>query len=234
MKIAVFNVAAVAMLISGHSAESQTSARNPQLPSCAEDLSALASKLYDDYAGFRLEVKGERRTSYEAMFNAARARAEKTTAADCYPVLDHYIAWFDDPHLFIYQNDAIDSANARRLARDVRRIDMTEDKARALFASRGRQGDPIEGIWYDRKLRVAIIPQSRRKRGKLRRHHSSAGHRELAGRRRARNVQTPPRRLLRGLGGEPRLFSRPPRWADLQAPASQACPNAMGQSLPGC
>ena len=91
------------------------------------------------------------------MLTSLETRARATASTDCLPVLRDYIAWFEDPHLFIYQNSTIDSAETARRARSVRTLNTSEALARDYFTKQGRSLDPIEGIWYDRDLRVAIM-----------------------------------------------------------------------------
>ncbi|HEY7894911.1 MAG TPA: S41 family peptidase [Gemmatimonadaceae bacterium] len=129
-------------------------------PSCSADLAALDQKLHQDYAGYTLELHGERLRQYTAMKSALQARAAHTVGDACYFVLRDFTDWFDDPHLFIYQFADIDSAESSRRKASVARRALTEESARAYFTRRGARLDPIEGIWYDRGLRVAIVPDS--------------------------------------------------------------------------
>jgi hypothetical protein len=128
--------------------------------SCAEDLSLLERKMQLDYAGYALELHGQRLRDFTAMKTAAQLRAYTTRGNACYFVLRDFVDWFDDPHLFLYERAAIDSAETRRRAAAVERRSISEADARRYFQSRGARLDPIEGIWYDRGLRVAIVPDS--------------------------------------------------------------------------
>ncbi|HEY2375233.1 MAG TPA: hypothetical protein VGH98_04605 [Gemmatimonadaceae bacterium] len=148
-------IALAATLVAGRS-------REPQL-SCATDLALLERKLHLDYAGYTLELRGDRLRAFAAMKAAAQARADTTTGDACYFVLRDFVAWFDDPHLFVYENPALDSAESARRAAAVERRNVTEESARAYFRAHARTLDPIEGIWYDRGLRVAIVPDSARR-----------------------------------------------------------------------
>lgn len=150
-------------LLSG-SVEAQT-----PLPGCRVSLDRLDQKLVADYAGFTLEIRGDRRTAYDAMLADLRTRA---TAADtlpdlCLGVLQRYIAWFDDPHLFLYQSARLDTAEAarRRAAVVVLPFDSLAFLARMGRSERGR--DPIEGVWYDGRLRVAVLPDGDRRQGRF-------------------------------------------------------------------
>ena len=116
-----------------------------------------------DYAGYTLELRGDRLRAFAAMKAAAQARADTTSSDACYVVLRDFVDWFDDPHLFIFQNPALDSAETMRRAAAVERRGVTGESARAYFRARPGALDPIEGIWYDRGLRVAILPDSTRR-----------------------------------------------------------------------
>ena len=130
--------------------------------SCATDLSLLERKMHLDYAGYTMELRGQHLRDFAAMKAAAQARADSTRGDACYFVLRDFVDWFDDPHLFLYERAAIDSAETARRAGRVERHAISEPDARRYFRSRGARLDLIEGIWYDRGLRVAIIPDSGR------------------------------------------------------------------------
>ena len=73
------------------------------LPSCSTDLDRLEHKLQQDYAGYTLELRGERLSRFAAMKTAAQKQAAKTKGDDCFFVLRDFVEWFADPHLFVYQ-----------------------------------------------------------------------------------------------------------------------------------
>lgn len=131
-------------------------------PSCATDLSLLERKMHLDYAGYTLELRGQRLRDFASMKAAAQTRADSTRGDACYFVLRDFVDWFDDPHLLVYQDSPIDSAETARRAATVERRAISEAAARAYFQRRRARLDPIEGIWYDRGLRVAILPDSAR------------------------------------------------------------------------
>ncbi len=131
-------------------------------PSCATDLDLLDRKIHQNYAGYELELRGARLTSFAAMKAAAQDRARRTSGDACFYVLRDFVAWFNDPHLFVFQSTRLDTAETARRAQAVDRRATTEAQARAYYARRGDKLDPIEGIWYDRGLRVAIVPDSAR------------------------------------------------------------------------
>jgi hypothetical protein len=154
-------IAAVLIAGSGIRIQSVPLPADSTLP-CATDLALLERKIHLDYAGYALELRGPRLRAFAAMKDSARARADTTRGDACYFVLRDFVAWFDDPHLFLYESASLDTAEATRRASRVERRTVSEESARAYFARRGAALDPIEGIWYDRGLRVAVVPDSAR------------------------------------------------------------------------
>lgn len=128
--------------------------------SCSTTLALLERKMQLDYAGYTLELRGDRLTRFAAMKSALQARADRTRGDDCYFVLRDFVEWFDDPHLFVYQSTRLDTAETTRRAATIERRNVTEASARDYYRRRGARLDPIEGIWYDRGVRVAIVPDS--------------------------------------------------------------------------
>ena len=135
--------------------------------SCATNLALLERKMMLDYAGYTLELRGDRLTRFAAMKRAVQQRADRATGDDCYFVLRDFAEWFDDPHLFVYQSMRLDTAETARRAAAIERRNLTEAGARAYYRRRGAQLDPIEGIWYDRGMRVAVVPDSARGAGRF-------------------------------------------------------------------
>lgn len=127
-------------------------------PDCAQLLAGFKEKIEENYAGFHLEVKDGRRDAYDATFRRLASRASTTSRDDCYIVLDDFVRWFEDPHLFVFQSTRLDSAEARRRTQNVRVTDVTERSVRARLSA-ATNVDPIEGIWNDgRGLRLAVVP----------------------------------------------------------------------------
>jgi hypothetical protein len=91
------------------------------------------------------------------MLPSLRARAAAARGDDCYFVLRDFVAWFEDPHLFVFQSTRLDTAETARRARVVEVREIDEARVRQhLLRDRARL-DPIEGVWYDGPLRVAVL-----------------------------------------------------------------------------
>jgi hypothetical protein len=123
-------------------------------------LALLERKMHLDYAGYTLELRGDRLMQFATMKRALQERADRTRGDDCYFVLRDFVEWFDDPHLFVFQSTRLDTAETARRAATVERRNLTEPAARDYYRRRGTRLDPIEGIWYDRGMRVAVVPDS--------------------------------------------------------------------------
>ena len=154
-----------AALVAGHAPQSPQSPQSPTPPSCADDIGFLQAKIQANYAGFLLEVTGAKRRAFDRMIAGVRTRAARDPAADCLPLLRQVTNWFEDPHLFIFESTRIDTAESGRRARAVAMSDMDEGKARAYYARQASHLDPIEGIWYDGPLRMAVVPVPQAGRG---------------------------------------------------------------------
>ncbi|MEO8030184.1 MAG: S41 family peptidase [Gemmatimonadota bacterium] len=129
------------------------------LLSCPEVFEAAARTLEADYAGYLLEIK-PRPERYRREVGLLRSRAARSQGDACFFVLRDFVAWFHDPHLFIYQHSTIDSAEASRRTSAVRVVSTDESAARAYYDRKRRDLDPLEGIWSDGALRVAVLPDS--------------------------------------------------------------------------
>ncbi len=135
-----------------------TDARGQAAATCALTLDSLDAKLRQHYAGFLLEVRGARRSSYDSLRAAAAADAAAQPLERCFPTLQRFVQWFDDPHLFVFQSQAFDSLGASARRASMRRLPIDEAAARRALDARAAARDPIEGIWYDGASRYAVLP----------------------------------------------------------------------------
>ncbi len=133
----------------------EAAARPPA--TCRVTLDSLDARLRQNYAGFLLEVNGDRRRAYDAMLRRLERRADSTALSACYPILAAYASWYDDPHLFVFQSQQTDSVIAGRRRAALRRIALTEADVRASLAAAATTSDPIEGVWYDGPLRIGVV-----------------------------------------------------------------------------
>jgi hypothetical protein len=128
------------------------------LPSCRTTLDSLDAAARQNYAGYRLEVVGERQADYGRMLQRMSRRADSTALADCHPVLAAYTAWYADPHLFVFQSQTVAPATAAQRAASLRHVAISEEAVRTRLMAAGVHPDALEGIWYDGGLRIAVMP----------------------------------------------------------------------------
>ena len=148
-------VLAVLVALPSHSVGAQGTAAAS--PTCRTSLDSIDARVRQNYAGFVLEVRGERRRAYDTMLRRLARAADTTSLDSCFPVLRSYASWYDDPHLFVFQRQSTDSLAAARRAASLRRLPLSEPDVRASLGSAGRTLDPIEGIWYEGPLRLAVV-----------------------------------------------------------------------------
>lgn len=132
-----------------------------QPPSCGVAIDSLSSRVRQNYAGFILEVNGARAREHARMLGALRSRASKVPFNSCLPVLEAYTAWFADPHLFIFQNVSGDSAGNRARQAAIELRPTTDSAVRTSLAR--RRPDPIEGVWFDEGMRIAVVRDTARR-----------------------------------------------------------------------
>lgn len=147
-----------AFLTLGMSAPAVAMAQPAPCP-CLTDFEDLVAKVETNYLGFHMDPPSDP-AAYAARKAAFRARAEVATGDDCVWLLQEWVAGFQDGHLFIVDGHRPNAEETTASAKE--RTATRRDPAAVeawLRANRGRL-DPLEGVWYDRGYRVAIIRDS--------------------------------------------------------------------------
>jgi hypothetical protein len=139
--------------------------------SCPELLDALATKIEANYPGYHLEVKGHpREDDYRRHRSAMRVAAESAGAGiDCLRILQAYVVWFEDGHIFVGGRPRVSTAEDTARLRDAApRVAWTETDVLHYLESRLVAGtnerpnglDAVEGIWLDPAgLKIAVVRQ---------------------------------------------------------------------------
>jgi hypothetical protein len=141
-------------------------ALHAQPPStCGETADSLVAFVGRNYIAPRMDTTADG--------PAAALRRAPTSAAGrrldplpCYLALREWVEEFRDGHLFLLESTRLDSAESARRAASVRRLAVDQVALRRRLARPGPR-DPVEGIWYDRGLRVAVVPDPVGPRGAL-------------------------------------------------------------------
>ncbi|HEX6307516.1 MAG TPA: S41 family peptidase [Longimicrobiales bacterium] len=115
-------------------------------------LDALTTRVESNYPGYHLEVRGrDREPEYVAHRSALRQRAATTAIGlDCTALLQQYVAWFGDGHLFVGGRPPVSTAeDSVRLRAAAPRVSDTEARIIDYIDTERNHLDPVEGIWMD-------------------------------------------------------------------------------------
>src|SRR5215467_1075543 len=72
-----------------------------QTCSCSQMLTALISKTETDYAGYIHKVKEQDSAQYIKLREELKRKSAGISFTDCYSVLNSYVEFFKDGHLFV-------------------------------------------------------------------------------------------------------------------------------------
>lgn len=115
---------------------------------CNSLLGDVISKIEASYLAYHIEFKGKRDAEYNSHVNNFKKQAAKTSVDKCVPLLQNFVAFFRDGHLFIGQNPKLTDAQAADLKAKAEKIARSEDDIKAYFTKNASKLDPIEGLWY--------------------------------------------------------------------------------------
>ena len=126
--------------------------------SCRQDLDSLASRIEQNYIGFRFEVaKSPRESAYRAFVKQLQDRAAATGETDCIFLLRELSGWFHDGHVFVIHAPQLSAAQTDSLAAAAERRPLTEEQLRTDLTARAGRLDPIEGIWFTPGYRLGVV-----------------------------------------------------------------------------
>jgi len=127
-----------------------------QTCSCRQVLDSLIKKTESNYAGYIHKVKEPGDGPYRKFVKELQAKAGSTSYIDCYNLLESYVAFFKDGHLYIYESAPATAAQADSLRALVKHYEVPADYAQQLLKNTRR--DSIEGIWNDAlNEQIAIV-----------------------------------------------------------------------------
>ncbi len=126
---------------------------------CRVAFDDLVRKVEADYVGYHLGIRGRRDAEYRRHVRSLAARAARAAPDDCVRVLQDFVRFFRDGHLFVGQWPETDEAERARLASAAERTRFrTEADIRRELDRRAGRLDPIEGVWYAKDgSRVGVV-----------------------------------------------------------------------------
>lgn len=119
---------------------------------CATALDRAVADVETDYAGYLIKVDADRREAYDRFKAILKADAAGAGPDRCKEVLDTYAAFFQDHHLFVLRGGDSAGGLGGKTARA-----WTEAEARAEIDRHRERLDPMEGLWYSREGRYAVL-----------------------------------------------------------------------------
>jgi hypothetical protein len=150
---------ALVSIVAWRAGNAQEPARAQAPCDCRADLDTLGAKLERNYIAWHLEVvRTPREAEYRQLLQRLQARAAGADDAACLFLLRELTDWFNDGHLFVFELPPVAPELAARLAAATESRPVSESAVRADLLRRARTRDPIEGIWFARGYRVAIVP----------------------------------------------------------------------------
>lgn len=121
---------------------------------CAAALDGAVAGVEADYAGFLHKVDAGRREAYDRFKALLKSDAAGAGPDRCKEVLDAYAAFFQDHHLFVMRGDKAGEPGPKA-ARP-----WTEAEARAEIDRHRERLDSVEGLWYARGGRYAVLHEA--------------------------------------------------------------------------
>lgn len=128
---------------------------------CPDLLRALTTKVETNYPGYHVEVRGKPREEAYLRHKAAMSGAAEGTSVglECLALLQEYVAWFEEGHLFVGGRQRIaDAADSARIRAAAPRMELQEMEIHRHLGTAPRL-DPAEGIWIDPAGQLlAVVP----------------------------------------------------------------------------
>jgi len=124
--------------------------------SCHELLDSLIKKVETDYAGYIHKVKEPGNKSYENFKKEIKTKSGNVAFIDCYGILDEYVKFFHDGHLFIIEFPNPSQAQSDSLQLLIKHMPVPANYTDAL--TKKTEKDSVEGIWGDTfNQQIAIV-----------------------------------------------------------------------------
>jgi len=132
---------------------------------CGAIFNNLVSKIEANYVGYHLAIRGKRTAEYQSYTEALTKRAQSTSPDQCIFVLQDFVKFFRDGHMFINESPKLDEDDITRLAAAAEQTGMREENIRSYLDAHSGHLDPIEGVWYAKEgYRIGIVRDDKTKR----------------------------------------------------------------------
>jgi len=125
---------------------------------CLTIFNSLISKVESNYVGYHLAVAGKRDAQYRSLTEALRKRAQDTSSENCVFVLQDFVRFFRDGHMFINETPKLTDEDTARLTATAEQTGRKEEDIRHYLDANSAHLDPIEGVWFAKDgYRIGIM-----------------------------------------------------------------------------
>lgn len=123
---------------------------------CSTMLESLITKTESNYAGFIHKVKEQDSTSYVKLKAQVRKEAIPISFDNCFSILDRYVSFFKDGHLFVFESPASPTPKqSDSIALQLLRYATPTQFEKAINPQ--KNVDAIVGTWQNTDYKMAVI-----------------------------------------------------------------------------
>jgi hypothetical protein len=137
---------------------------------CSLNFDEIYQKTEDNYAGWNDKVTSKNRKKFDALTDETKKKVAKIDEAEaCYHVINDWLAFFEDGHLFInIQSPFVKPESPKDIvkrASKVSTVDFKNEQAFTNYLDKNGFKAEVEGIWEtdDKNYRVGIVASNRKK-----------------------------------------------------------------------
>lgn len=136
------------LICSFNTVKAQTNQTNSSCV-CLDVFNRAVSKIESNYAAYHLEIRGKRDAEYRRFVKEMKQKARRASTVDCIFVLQDFVRFFRDGHLFVQEDPKLTDEDVSRLTEAAEQTGRTETEIRRYLDANKNRLDPIEGIWYN-------------------------------------------------------------------------------------
>lgn len=134
---------------------------NAQDCQCSQMLNEIIELTENNYSLFQLKIDDENKKLYNTLKSTVINQAKAKDVDSCQEILDTYIYFFNDGHLWVKATSKENSSNLAKY-KESTKIDST--KAMKLLATENL--DSVEGIWENLNYKIAIVKNQNEERNR--------------------------------------------------------------------
>lgn len=127
---------------------------------CINSLKYTLNKIEKNYIGYKYKITPENKSSFIKITDSLLTAAKNTDLINCSSLIQKWLDFFKDEHVYIYVNY---DSSSKKIIRDyyskTPRVNMTKNKFLSYLSKNKEKVDSIEGIWQDegKNYEIGII-----------------------------------------------------------------------------